>query len=61
MSIAEKFEVIADAVYDKGVSDGKTDFVNNYIDSKNGEFTNAFYRWDDGYYKPTKNTMIVSR
>ena len=55
MSIADKFEVIADEVYEKGVSDGQIAFVDNYIDSKNGEFTNAFYRWENTYYKPTKN------
>lgn len=55
------YDTKIDDVYDKGVSDGKedekNDFVNNYIDSKNGEFSYAFYRWTDDFYKPTKNIV----
>ena len=57
MSVAENILQLKndfDGVYSKGIEDGQTAFVNNYIDSKNGEFTNAFYRWTDEYYKPTK-------
>lgn len=57
MSIATDLTTIAEntpKVYEAGKAAEKNAFVNNYIDSKNGDFTNAFYRWDDGYYKPTK-------
>ena len=38
MSIADKFEVIADAVYDKGVSDGKKSEYESKIQKKNRDF-----------------------
>ena len=52
MSIADKFEVIADAVYDKGVSDGKKseydEFWDNFQDNGNRTiYMRAFSRWGD--------------
>lgn len=69
MSIADKFEVIADAVYDKGVSDGKKseydEFWDNYQDEGNRvNYQYAFYKWSlDLFYpkydiKPTEITSI---
>lgn len=61
MSIADKFEVIADAVYDKGVSDGKKseydefwDIFQNYGNGPVDGYEYAFmYRhWNDENFKP---------
>ena len=61
MSIADKFEVIADAVYDKGVSDGKKsecdefwDVFQNYGNGPVDGYEYAFmYRhWTDENFKP---------
>jgi hypothetical protein len=61
MSIAEKFEVIADAVYDKGVSDGgqaeKKRFFDTLVDSKNGDFDYCFFKWHKDCYNPTKDIV----
>ena len=57
MSIADKFEVITDAVYDKGVSDGKKSQYDEFWDSvqQNGnkvDYTYCFYRWGGEYLHP---------
>lgn len=57
MSIADKFEVIADAVYDKGVSDGKKSEYDEFWDAfqYNGEridYTYAFQGWGAEYIRP---------
>ena len=57
MSIADKFEVIADAVYDKGVSDGKQagydefwDVVQDFGNREN--YAYVFYHWNCEYIRP---------
>lgn len=63
MSIAEKFEIIADAVYQKGLIDGdggsSDEYYNTFWDAfqRNGSATTyayAFYssRWKDDIYNP---------
>ena len=61
MSIAEKFEVIADAVYDKGRQDEWSDFWDVYqVEGKRTHYGSAFgvyttshsTYWNDQIYKP---------
>lgn len=55
MSIGEKFEKIADAVYEKGKADGKKDFFDKLpYDSK----AVKFYGWKDELFYPTKDILI---
>lgn len=59
MSIADKFEVIADAVYDKGVSDGKKSEYDEFWDSVSNNWmrtrwNHAFKYWDCEYIHPSK-------
>lgn len=67
MSIAEKFEVIADAVYDKGVSYGKKSQYDEFWDTyqQNGnrqDYTYAFYGmvWDDEIYNPKYEIQVTA-
>ena len=67
MSIADKFEVIADAVYDKGVSDGKKSQYDEFWDyyQDNGDRKDYFYAfsgkgWDDNTYNPKYDLNITS-
>lgn len=62
MSIAEKFEVIADAVYEKGKEAEYDSFWDKYQNQGNKtNYTYAFYstRWDDTIYNP-KYDIIAS-
>ena len=57
MSIADKFEVIADAVYDKGVSDGKKSGYDEFWDSVQDygnrvAYDYVFNRWNCKYIRP---------
>ena len=59
MSISEKFEVIADAVYDKGLNDGKKSQYDEFWDAYQnyGKLTNykmafAGRGWDNETFKP---------
>ena len=57
MSIADKFEVIADAVYDKGVSDGKKSEYDEFWDSVQDygnrvAYDYVFNRWNCKYIRP---------
>ncbi len=65
MSIAEKFETIADRVYEKGKSDEHYNFWNVY--QSNGKiistgYTYAFYghQWTDENYKPLYDIKVGS-
>ena len=67
MSIAEKFEVIADAVYDKGVSDGKKSQYDEHWDTyqqdgNREDYTYAFYGmyWVDKIYNPKYEIKFTS-
>lgn len=51
MSIAEKFEVIADEVYEKGKKDEYDKFWDAFQDyGKKTFYQYAFYAWNDGFY-----------
>lgn len=52
MSIADKFEVIADAVYEKGKQAEKERFFDDYIAYKNSDLTYGFYKWSKDCYHP---------
>lgn len=59
MSIADKFEVIADEVYDKGVSDGKKSEYDEFWDVISSNWTrttwsHAFKYWSCEYIHPPK-------
>lgn len=64
MSIAEKFEIIADAVYEKGKSDEHYNFWYNF--QNQGEtmtsYTYAFYGayWNDKNYNPLYDIKVSS-
>lgn len=45
MSIADKFETIADAVYDKGVSDGENNVWSAIVFPNRDNYQYAFARW----------------
>jgi hypothetical protein len=63
MSIAEKFEVIADAVYEKGKQDERSDFWDAY--QKNGAqvsnytYAFAYSHWTDEIYNPKYNFSVT--
>ena len=64
MSIAEKFEVIADAVYEKGIEKGKKDEYDKFWDSfqnkgKRVNYQNGFAGkgWNDTTFKPKYNIV----
>ena len=62
MSIAEKFEVIADAVYDKGKQDEYDRFWDAYQDNGNRDFYSygfSGYGWTNENFKP-KYPIITS-
>jgi hypothetical protein len=53
MSIADKFEVIADAVYEKGMEAERRAFWDVFQDKGNrSSYPYAFYRWDEDIYNP---------
>lgn len=61
MSIAEKFEVIADAVFEKGKEKECNDFWDVYLNKGNAQsYIYAFYgaKWTDANYKPTYPIVV---
>ena len=53
MSISEKFEVIAEAVYEKGRQDEWSDFWDIFQNKgERKDYNNAFRRWDCEYIRP---------
>lgn len=53
MSIAEKFEVIADKVYEKGLSDKESEFWDIFQNNgKRGAYAYAFNYWNCEYIRP---------
>ena len=65
MSVAEKFEVIADAVYKKGMSDGKIDFENAItINGTRISYERAFSNTDYSGYEfshPIKPLNVITQ
>lgn len=63
MSIAEKFEVIADAVYEKGKQDEQSDFwdiyQNNGAQVSNYAYAFAYSHWNDEIYNPKYNFRVT--
>ncbi|MEE0840566.1 MAG: hypothetical protein U0L72_08530 [Acutalibacteraceae bacterium] len=59
MSIADKFEVIADAVYDKGVSDGENNVWSAAIPPGRTYFRYAFTRWKDTDFSHLEGVKIT--
>lgn len=60
MSLAEKFETLADAVYSKGKQDERSDFWDNYPSGANISFAFAYGCWNNTFYNPTKTIKIYS-
>ena len=59
MSIAEKFEVISDRVYDKGVADKESEFWDNIQDNGTRKiYSYAFSRWNNSEYIHPKHKVI---
>lgn len=62
MSIAEKFEVIADAVYEKGVSDGKKSqnglLWDDLFPPTRTYFPGCFAEWTPDIFYPTKDIIL---
>lgn len=59
MSIAEKFEVIADEVYEAGKEKEYNDFWDEYLSEKSMQFAHAFAGegWTDKNFRPNKDII----
>lgn len=60
MSLAKKFEVIADAVYEKGKEKERSDFWDGFLSGGvNISYSFAYTAWKDNIYNPTSPIIIT--
>lgn len=60
MSLAEKFETIADSVYEKGKEKERSDFWDGFLSGGlNISFSFAYAAWKDAIYNPTRPIIVT--